>query len=204
MCLERSSMQAEVGRASRHPNLQAESGRKAEPPLHPPAPSPSAAARPCAGKPSAAGERPLQGGLTRRLCSLQTLPSPLPFLFAAAPVLAKRMHWMERASRACVHACCARPPACVRVRVCVCVLQPTSLKQSQPRAAEARQPSISWPAPAGSQRCLRARALAAQGSSIPAAAAGPAARPGERGRPGGSWGLPKMEPAGGSWLPGSN
>lgn len=208
MCLERSSVQAEMEQAPRHPDLQAERGESRDPqnPVSISSRSPGRWKPLCSRRALVAGGAPP----APLFPSDPPLARCLPFL-QRLPCLPKECTgWSERASRACVHACCARPPACVRAG-CVCVvrvrvLQPTSLKQSQPRAAEARRASLRFGGRLllGSRRCLRARALAAQGSGIPAAAAGPAARPGELGQPGGSRGLPKMEPAGGSWLRGSN
>lgn len=97
------------------------------------------------------------GGLSHRLCSLQTLPSPLPSLCSKQLVACQKNALdgaSERAGRAC---------ACVRARPCV--LQPTSLKTASPELqrrgslgfrgpvpAESRRPSLS-----GSQACSGAR-----------------------------------------------
>lgn len=208
MCLERSSVQAELGRAPRHPDLQAERGESRDPqnPISTSSRSPGRWKPLCSWRALVAGGAPP----APLFPSDPPLARCLPFS-QRLPCLPKECTgWSERASRACVHACCARPPACVRAGcVCVCACVAADFIKAKPAPScrgKARRASLRFGGRLllGSRRCLRARALAAQGSGIPAAAAGPAARPGELGQPGGSRGLPKMEPAGGSWLRGSN
>lgn len=115
------------------------------------------------------------------------LASPLfpadPPLAAAFPLqqAARRLPkectgWSERASRACVRVC-ARPPVCVAADF---------IKDSQPRAAEARQPRVPRP-----RSCRKPTSI-------------PQRQPGLQRGQGLPGGLPKMEAAGGSWPLGFN
>lgn len=128
--------------------------------------------------PLRAGSAPRRGGLPRRLCSLQTLPSP-PSSLCSKQLVACQKNALDGASERAGRAC-----ACVRARPCV--LQPTSLKAASPELQRRGSLGFRGPVPAESRRPSLGGSGACRGAG---------------GLPGG---LPKMEAAGGSWPLGFN